>query len=588
MRSRKMRVRPTTTGIHPARTAAGMALAVLVILSTGCLDETPLDPASRIGAFTLLGGLDPGQAMALQGEDAEQVFLPGGSEGAEFVLVPFFGTEQAGSQVSVELRGGELVDVVGPPRSGSGPSDGISGGTAGTDGDTPGLELLAGAPAFPGTGPFHRRLRRAEIRQLEPELRNASWRANPVTRAQRASTADSHVPEPGDTISLRTLNPAESNLCANPLERGGRVVAVTPDVILVSDTASPAELTDEQLQTIADEFGSLVRPVAVEHFGAPTDIDQNDRVTVFFTPVVNELEAGGFTFTGDLFPVEECAASNEGEIFFILSPDPAGTTPIDASAELVAQLATGIIGHEFQHLINAGRRIYVNGANQLEAVWMNEGLSHIAEELLFYEATRFEPGQNISLDSLLSSSAIAQAADRFATSNLFFYASFAAAPEDATFLGSDNAATRGVGWSFLRYAADQEGASDAQLFFDLVNTTSSGFDNLNRVLESGRAADLLQAWTASVFADDAVDGAPSFLTQPSWHHRSLLPLFTDSGDFPLAIEELQGPGPVQVLLTGGGSAFFRVRVPAGGVGEFTIDAAGTPTDALRVSVVRAE
>ncbi|MFW6200386.1 MAG: hypothetical protein ACOC8K_07435, partial [Gemmatimonadota bacterium] len=391
----------------------------------------------------------------------------------------------------------------------------------------------------------------------------------------------------GDTVPLRVISDAGSNLCESPLERGGRVAAVTNDVIMVSDTASPAELSDVQLQEIATEFGELVRPVSVENFGEPTDIDENDRVIVFFTPVVNEREAGGFFFAGDLFPRSECSASNEGEIFYIVSPDPHGETPIEVDAELVAELATGIIGHEFQHLINAGRRIYVNDATTLEEVWLNEGLSHIAEELLFYEAASLGPGENIGLSRLQSSQEIADAANRYLLNNLFHYAQYAAAPGAATFLGLDNSPTRGAAWAYLRYAADQEESADAQFFFDLANARTAGFENLNSALESVSALDLFQAWTASVFSDDRVAGVPTFLTQPSWDYRSILPIFTEDNTFPLNVQAVEAGGGVQVGLTGGGAAFFRVAVDPGATGDFHVDAAGTSPSALRVSVVRA-
>src|SRR5205814_2024452 len=51
----------------------------------------------------------------------------------------------------------------------------------------------------------------------------------------------------------------------------------------------------------------------------------------------------------------------------------------------VSHLTVSTTAHEFQHLINASRRLYVNTtATDFEEVWLNEGLSHVAEELLFY------------------------------------------------------------------------------------------------------------------------------------------------------------------------------------------------------------
>ena len=56
---------------------------------------------------------------------------------------------------------------------------------------------------------------------------------------------------------------------------------------------------------------------------------------------------------------------------------------------------TAVIAHEFQHLINAGRRMYVNNALDFEDTWLDEGLAHVAEELLFYREAGLRPKGNI-------------------------------------------------------------------------------------------------------------------------------------------------------------------------------------------------
>ena len=567
----------------PWKTARMIGLLMTVAAgAAGCLDETSVEPESALSALTLLGGLNRGEALSLRGDEAERLFLPGGAAGSEFVIVTFFGTDNETSQITVDVRNSDLLDVVGPPPGALRTVD---------------HRLRLRTPLHPWNYEFHLRLREVEIRELEPRLENATWRSGGRTVPRREepssttvpspATAPAAVPEVGDMIPLRVISDAGANLCESPLERSGRVAAVTNDVIMVSDTASPAELSDAQLTAIATEFDELVRPVAVENFGAPTDIDQNDRVIVLFTPVVNERGSGGFFFAGDLFPRSDCAASNEGEIFYILSPDPNGETPIRVDTERVAELATGIIGHELQHLVNAGRRIFVNDASTLEEVWLNEGLSHIAEELVFYRAASLSPRENIGLSRLQSSQQIVDAANRFLLGNLFRYAQYAAAPSEATFLGSDNSPTRGAAWGFLRYAADHEESMDSQFFFDLVNARTAGLANLNSALVSAAPLDVFQAWTASVFSDDQVAGVPTFLTQPSWNFRSILPIFTEDDSFPLAIQTINAGGGIQVELTGGGAAFFRVGVDPASTGEFRIDATGTFRSELRVSVVRA-
>ena len=88
------------------------------------------------------------------------------------------------------------------------------------------------------------------------------------------------------------------------------------------------------------------------------------------------------------------------------APDPGGTLGGTVSKEAVFHFATGIIVHELQHLINFGRRLYlVPDAQELEEVWLNEALSHMAEELVFYRATGLNPGADIGWNTLTSSSA---------------------------------------------------------------------------------------------------------------------------------------------------------------------------------------
>ena len=548
------------------RVYAASGLAAL--LTAACIGENPIDASARVEVFGLLGGLELGEALTVQGTQAQRISLPGAAEGVDYVVIPFLGSEEDVT-VTVGIQGATLLDALGPPAarvpSGGAPFLG-----------RPGLA------AETSTARLHERLRRSEIRRLEPSLRSMRARTARVD-ARGSSAPPARVPVVGEILTLRTLDPSSSNPCDAPLERTGRVAVVTGRAIVVSDTESPVELGAADLAAIASEFDALVHPVGVESFGDPTDIDANERIIVFFTPVVNDAEAAGFFFAGDLFSSAECAASNEAEIVYILSPDPSGETALPVSYDVVARIASGVIAHELQHLINAARRVYVNGASQFESIWLNEGLSHIAEELTFYEATSFGPGENLDIEDLR---AVVDLANRFIVGNLFFYASYAADPTAAD-LSGDATETRGAIWAFLRYAADREGRPDAELFHDLVNSTTTGLPNLDRVLVTGGALEMMQAWTASVFSDDHLEGAPDFLTQPSWDFRSILPELEDDGSFPLDLQGLQaGGGPVDIALSGGGAAFFRIRVGAARTGELRLDVGGSPAGALRVTVIR--
>src|SRR5262249_25633994 len=149
------------------------------------------------------------------------------------------------------------------------------------------------------------------------------------------------------------------------------------------------------------------------NFGQPTDIDKNSKVLILFTKEVNKLTPrgssgfiGGFFFERDLFPTTDdpqhrlpgCAGGNFGEMVYVLVPPRAAVVSYKRSKNDVLSNTPGTLAHEYQHLINAGRRLYINNADSFETVWLNEGLSHIAEELLYFRVSGNAPRQNLAFN----------------------------------------------------------------------------------------------------------------------------------------------------------------------------------------------
>ena len=143
----------------------------------------------------------------------------------------------------------------------------------------------------------------------------------------------------------------------------------------------------------------LVYSLDTTAFGAPYDMDRNGKVILFFTTAVNQLTPagassviGGFFFERDMIPRVAnqqvpfaCATSNEGEMFYLPVVD--ANSRYNAYFKSKSTLLVEINGttiHEFQHLINASRRYYVTpDLVDTEEAWLNEGMSHIAEEILY-------------------------------------------------------------------------------------------------------------------------------------------------------------------------------------------------------------
>jgi hypothetical protein len=277
-------------------------------------------------------------------------------------------------------------------------------------------------------------------------------------------------------------------------------------------------------------------------------------------------------------------------MFYMQVPDPTGEVNNNVfTLASVRGNTVSTLAHEFQHLINAARRIYIEMALDFEEVWLNEGLSHIAEELVFYEASAgLTPGMNITLAMLTTGPDAVQRVASFNTyvnQNYGRLSSFLARPDSAgAFENVDDLAVRGATWAFLRYAADRHAGDDATFWFDLVNTSLTGTANLDDVLAE-ESDDWLRDWITAMYADDAVTGAGANYENPSWNYRSV---YGGLGGFPLVPLVLtDGVDETLNYAAGGGTLYGRLGVPMGGFAGITALSAGVPpVTPYAVSIIR--
>jgi hypothetical protein len=579
---------PTVASVTQAGRVAALSAgqAWIVASSEGVSDSvsvtvvaTSISQACQPPAAAL--SLAVGDVVPVTLDAAGVACLLGPAGGGEFTVVAFNG--RTSGRLALDVRG---AGILGPTGSAAAPSR------------APFAAALDGAAGErPRNLAWETALRERERREMGPYVPAAQAAA----RKRGGFRASMSLADPPAVGSLLNLN-ASIEACDKPNNRVGRVAAVTSRAIVVADTANPAGgFSDAEYREVGLAFDTLVYPVVVQNFGETTDIDANGRTILFFTRAVNALTedqddgyVGGFFYARDLFPradtdeFEGCAGSNFAEMFYLLAPDPTGQiNGNEFSKDFVLENTVGTVAHEMQHLLNAARRLYVlRTENFDEEVWLNEGLSHIAEELIFYRASGLAPGQNLTADRLRSSERVRNAFNRYATSNFGRFGEYLRDPEAHSPYGQDDElGTRGAAWAFLRYAADRRGGDQTALWNRLVNSTLTGIPNLRAVI-GAEPVEWARDWTVSVYTDDLVATAPVF-QQPSWNFRNIFTALSSRAVYPLRTRMLADQTTTSVSLVAGGGSFFRLGVPAGSRGEVRFTSgAGAPPAGFSAVVVR--
>jgi hypothetical protein len=577
---------PGVASVDPSGIVTGVSPgSALVIATAGRVADTVRVIVTQPPAAEVTCGPDDprlqlavGQVHQVRANQASLLCLPGSEAGAEYVVIPLHASSAAGS-LPVEILGGGIHAPALPlyPSVATSVEAGVSSFSA------------AARQSQREDWGFHMRMRQEERSMLATRPRRD---LGPSLSIATTSAA----PAVGTVLRLN----ASTEGCTNPNWRGGRVEAVSTRAIVVADTANPTGgFTTEDYQAFAAEFDSRVWPVVTQNFGTPSDVDQNQRVIVFFTVAVNQLTTpgsgsyvGGFYHPRDLYSrtvSPTCATSNEAEILYQLVPDPARASANNESflnKDQVQRRTVAVIAHELQHLVNASRRILELDA-PVETVWLNEGLSHIAEELIFYHEAGLGPHQNIDIERLRSSQSILTAVNRHQVSNLGRFISFLESPAAFNFADGNDLVTRGGAWAFLRYAADRTAAAgdQRQLWFNLVNSRQTGINNVAQVFNIA-PFDWFQDWTVAVLLDDTPVPAEVRFRQPSWNYRSVVGALTQ-GNWPLQTRTLADNQPLETTLRAGGSAYVRLAVAAGTTGGVRVTSNRiSPPETLRLSIVR--
>jgi hypothetical protein len=297
----------------------------------------------------------------------------------------------------------------------------------------------------------------------------------------------------------RVLDTREFNVLSKLVPRAytkvsARLVYTGDNILVYLDAQSPVTngFTDAEYAAFGRLFDSELFPVDVAMFGQSSDIDGNGRRFVLFTPIVNRLTLSSGvcgTYVAGFFNGADLSGSssaNRAEILYQSVPgEPAGGPSCEPLSKTVLRnSAPATFIHEMQHLISYNQHVLLRSGDA-ESTWLNEGMSHIAEELggLLYEA-RYPcsagppcplPGRQ-SAAQIFPDSAGPFVLPNFRNAYDFFTARGEFSLTSPTSLGSLE--ERGVAWLFLRWLADQKGQA---ALTSLAQTSKVGTANVEAV-----------------------------------------------------------------------------------------------------------
>jgi hypothetical protein len=362
----------------------------------------------------------------------------------------------------------------------------------------------------------------------------------------------------------------------------------TRSIIYIDDAAPSGGFNDADFQAIGAEFDNLIYPTDVEYFGTPLDQDNNQRVIILYTPLVNKLTpanqsgfVGGFFFVGDLFPATgqgACAQSNMAEIFYALAPDPQGTINSNRrTTEDVRQGTRGTIAHEVQHMINGSERFRSPVTEEFESTWLDEGLSHFAEDLNGRALRGLSETGNYTNADLRTSfnDYAAFFFQNFARLRLYLANPAGLSPTSAA--ADTSLAVRGAAWALVRYTADHyaPGGNIKSFIKSLIPGPDTGVVNLTRHAGNISFDSLNAGWLIANAADDA--GIPNLATKYTYKTYNMRDAVRFATNAPSPLYPLQ-PVPVN----GSGFVVSNVQVRSASGAYFTfLRAAGALARSFR-------
>ncbi|MFQ5510733.1 MAG: IPT/TIG domain-containing protein [Candidatus Krumholzibacteriia bacterium] len=299
-------------------------------------------------------------------------------------------------------------------------------------------------------------------------------------------------------------NPANFKVVTADLKYdGGKRALVYADV----NQPAVGAFTQADYDAFGAQFDDQIFPTDSTLFGKPSDIDNNQRVAILFTPEVNLLTPAGsaqtdgfisgFFLLNDIVPgLVPAGTSNSMEIFYAMVPDPNSQFGNPFDKQRVTGIIPSTLAHEFEHMISFGFRFSAFGIFGLQETWLEEGMAHMAEDL-----------------------------NGFDTSNKGRADLYLPDPGAVSLMGGDTLEQRGGIFLFLRYLGDQLGTP---IYWDIVHDAGVGRAGVQAVTGEDFFTSVADFFSTLYLSDRGITGDPKYRFSSFNLQQAFAPLLVTS------------------------------------------------------------
>lgn len=317
------------------------------------------------------------------------------------------------------------------------------------------------------------------------------------------------------TVNVQNLT---ATSCGSVTPIQARTVFVGPRAIVVEDIAAPlAGTMDATFTALGDLYETSMHDILVENAGDPllrdAMLDNNGRLVMVFTPVVNNSSAFAFVTACDALPSPQ---NNNGEYFYSRVPTTSTGTNTSTSNLLGwSKFAASVVIHEVKHIASHAARVNGAGMGQpnFEESFLEEGTAQLLEEIWTRTRAGFPAKGNVDYmtglfcDWRFTGTVPPQCANWYISmynhfDRLHDYLAYQASRSLFGSTASDDITFYGSVWSFVRWMVDAFATNEGAFMRALVQSpTMRGIANIEA--RTGRPiAELIGMWAIALFTDD--------------------------------------------------------------------------------------